>query len=248
MTLLELVDDILSSLDSDPVTSYTDTVEGEQVAQILKNTYYNIIDGKDWPQLYTMFQLTQTSVATPTHMTLGTTITDVKYIKYNVKSSTDTVDKFTEITYLPPQEFMALLDARPSDNTSVTQITDTSGIYLNIVNDQPPMYYTSFDESTIIFDAFDTDVETFLKTIKTQCYGRQEPAVTLSDGLYFNLPTDAFSLLLNEAKALAWAELKQIQNPKAEQYAGTHKRRMSQEAWKLKNGIRYPNLGRKGKK
>lgn len=248
MTLGEMVDDILSSLDSDPVTTYNDTVEGEQVALILRTTYYNLIDGKDWPQLYTMFQLTQSSSSTPTHMTLGTTITDVKYIKYNVKSSTDTVDKFIEIEYKTPQEFMAILDARPSDNTSVTQITDASGIYLNIVNDQPPMYYTSFDESTIIFDAFDNTVETFLKTIKTQCYGRQEPTVTLSDGMYFNLPTDAFSLLLNEAKAVAWAELKQVQNPKAEQHANSQRRRMSQEAWKLKNGIKYPNLGRKGKK
>jgi len=43
-------------------------------------------------------------------------------------------------------------------------------------------------------------------------------------------------------------KLKQTPDQKAEQYAITGRRKMSQEAWKLKSGINYPNYGRQGKK
>ena len=56
MTLLEMVTDILSDMESDPVTSYLDTPESQQVAQMLQTTYYNIIDGRDWPHLYNLLQ------------------------------------------------------------------------------------------------------------------------------------------------------------------------------------------------
>jgi hypothetical protein len=245
-TVGELVDDILSAMDSDPVTLYDDTEESRQVAQILETTYYNLIDGKDWPNLYTMFQLTQTSAATPCHMTIPTGIMDLQYVKYNVRTIDDVRDKYLEIKFLEPKDFMMMLDARDSSAANITQITST--IYYNFYNDRAPTFYTSLNETTAIFDAFDTDVETFLKTIKTQCYGKTYPTVTMADGFYFDLPPDAFSLLLAEAKATCFQELKQVANPKAEQHAVTQRRRMSQEAWKIRNGITYPNYGRRGHK
>lgn len=241
MTYLEIVQDIMSDMDSDEVSSLFDTVESTQVAQIVKTTYFNIIDGKDWPNLYQMFRLTETSASTPTHMTLSNTVMDLKYIKYNIRTSTDTRDRYQEITFLEPQKFMEIVDARDSAATNVTQVTDTSNIKINVYNDKAPVYFTSFNETVIIFDAFDSDVETYLTTAKNQCYGKVYPTVSLTDGFYFDLPMDSFSYLLNEAKSTAFITLKQQQNPKAEQHSNTQRRRMSQEAWKLRNGISYPD-------
>ena len=39
MTLLAMVQDILNDMDGDEVNSISDTVEAEQVAQIIKTTY-----------------------------------------------------------------------------------------------------------------------------------------------------------------------------------------------------------------
>lgn len=249
LTYLEMVQDILSDMDSDPVSSILDTVESTQVTQIIETTYYNIIDGRDWPQLYQPFRLTESSASTPTHMTLSNSVIDLKYIKYNVRSSTDTRDRYEEIIFMEPQEFMDMVDARDSSSTTtITQVTDASNIKINVFKDRRPTYFTSFDEDTIIFDAYDSDVETYLKTAKTQCYGKLYPSVSTIDAFYFDLPTDAFTMLLNEAKSTCFLTLKQQQNPKAEQHAITQRRRMSQEAWKIRNGITYPNYGRKGKK
>ena len=54
-----------------------------------------------------------------------------------------------------------------------------------------------------------------------------------------------FSYLLNEAKSTAFLTLKQMANQKAEQQSVSQRRRMSQESWKITNGITFGNYGRK---
>ena len=52
LTLLQMTQDIMSDMDSDDINSINDSVEALQVAQIIKTTYYNIIDGKNYAFLY----------------------------------------------------------------------------------------------------------------------------------------------------------------------------------------------------
>ena len=246
MTLIEIVQDILSDMDSDEVNSINDSVESLQVAQIVKSTYYNIIDGKDYPWLYELFQMnTSGTVSLPTHMRLPETVIDLKWIKYNTKKATDTKNKFTKIVYKTPEEFLNILDQRDSTDTKVDIITDTTGIKLNVYNERGPQYFTSFDDDYLVFDAFDSGVETNLQNSKTQCYGKKSVAFTLSDTFTPDLPVQMFTYLLNEAKSAAFLTLKQMPNPKVEQISVSQKRKMSQEAWKITNGIKYPNYGRK---
>jgi len=246
MTLIEIVQDILSDMDSDEVNSINDSVESLQVAQIVKSTYYNIIDGKDYPWLYELFQMnTSGTVSLPTHMRLPETVIDLKWIKYNTKKATDTKNKFTKIVYKTPEEFLNILDQRDSTDTKVDIITDTTGIKLNVYNERGPAYFTSFDDDYLVFDAFDSGVETNLQNSKTQCYGKKSVAFTLSDTFTPDLPVQMFTYLLNEAKSAAFLTLKQMPNPKVEQISVSQKRKMSQEAWKITNGIKYPNYGRK---
>lgn len=248
LTLLEMVQDILNDADSDPVDSYLDTTESQQVAQILKTTYFNIIDGRDWPHLFDLFQLTETSASTPTHLNIANTVVKVLWIKYDKRSATDTRSKYLEVCYKEPEEFLNLLNARVSDANNVDIITDPSGLPLNVYNDRAPQFYTSFNDDIIVCDSYDSAVETHLKTAKNQCYGKIYPTVTLSDGLYFDLPTEMYSYLLAEAKATAFGALKQAPNPKAEQWSVIQRRRMSWESYNINKTNTYPNFGRRSKK
>lgn len=248
MTLLELVTDILNDLDADPVDSYTDTTESQQVAQILKTTYFNIVDGRDWPHLFDLFQLTQTSTSTPTTLTIPNTINKIEWIKYDNARVTDTRTKYTEIRYRSPKDFMEMLNGRVSSATNVDTKTDASGLSLLLYNDRPPSYYTSFTDDSIVMDAYDSAVETFIKTTKNQCYGKKYPSVTLSDGVYFDLPTEMFSYLLAEAKSTAFIVLKQAPNPKADQISVIQRRRMSWESWNIDKKNKYPDFGRRSAK
>jgi hypothetical protein len=245
MTLLEMTQDILSDMDSDEVNSINDSVESLQVAQIIKTTYYNIIDGRDYDFLYELFQLESSGTSSrPTHMKLPENIIDLKYIKYNTRKSADTKDKYLKIDYLNPEDFMEVLDARDSSKSNVTVVTDTTGISLNIKNDKAPEYFTSFDDENLVFDSYDSVIDSTLQNSKTQCHGKRSVAFTLLDTFTPDLPVQMFSYLLAEAKSTAFVTLKQMPNAKAEQVSNSQKRRMSQDAWRLKNGIEYPNYGR----
>lgn len=246
MTLLEMVQDILSDMDSDEVNSINDSTESLQVAQIIKSTYYNIVDGKDYPFFKELFQLdTSGTVSRPTHMRLPETIIDLEWIKYDCKKSGETRNRYTKIEYKTPEEFLEIVDQRLSTATNIQVVTDATGIKLNIYKDKAPTYFTSFDDDYLVFDAFNNTVESNLQNSKTQCHGKRSVAFTLSDTFIPDIPVQMFSYLLNDAKSACFVTLKQMANPKVEQQAVSQKRRMSQEAWKIKNGISYPNYGRK---
>lgn len=244
-TLLEIVQDILNDLESDEVNSINDTVEALQIAQIVRSTYEALISGRDWPHLNELFQLDSGTVAKPTHMKLPETILNISWVKYNKRRVSDTKDKVLEVEYKTPEDFLTILEERDSSASNVTVVTDDSGISLNIVNNFPPSYYTTFDNEYLVFDSFDSALETNLQNSKTSCYGQRDPTFTVTDGFIPDLPVQMFPYLQNEAKSTAFLVLKQMPNQKAEQYSVTQRRRMSQEAWRVKNGITYPNYGRK---
>lgn len=246
MTLLEMTQNILSDMDSDEVNSISDSTEALQVAEVIKTTYYNIIDGRDYPWLKELFQMSASgTTARPTHMTLPENVIDLEWIKYNCIKSGETRNKFKTIKYKTPEEFLDLVNDRVSDNDNVTVISDSTGVELNILTDVAPTYFTSFDDETLVFDSYDSTVESTLIASKTQCYGKRSVVFTMTDSFIPDMPVQMFSYLLSEAKSVAFITLKQMPNSKAEQASISQKRRLSQEAWRIKNGITYVNFGRK---
>ena len=235
MTLLEMVQDILSDMDSDEVNSISDTQEATQIAQIVKSTFYNIIDGKDFPHFYEMFQLETVGTSKPNYLKIPDNIENVSWVKYNTKEKVADKNRYVKIKYLTPEEFVNHVDQRDSTDSKIQVITEFSGVPLNIFKDRPPEYFTSFDEEYIVFDNYDLAIENHKRGV----------SFTINDSFTPDLPVQMFSYLLNEAKSTAFLTLKQMANPKAEAQSVSQKRRMSQEAWKLKNGITYPHYGRK---
>lgn len=63
-----------------------------------------------------------------------------------------------------------------------------------------------------------------------------------------DLPSEAFSALIEESKSTAFLTLKQMANEKAEQKARRQQRWLSQKSWQAKGGVRYENYGRLSKK
>lgn len=245
-TLLDMTQDILSDMNSDEVNSISDTIESMQVAQILKSTYFNIIDGRDWPHLYQMFQLTPSGDNTkPTHMSLPENIIDVSWVKYDCKEFGATKDLVRKMIYKTPEDFLAILELRNSSEANIDEVVDVSGISLNIHNDRAPTYYTSFDNEYVIFDAYDIAIDTTLQNSKTSCYGKVYPTWTMSDTFIPDLPIQSFSYLLNEAKSTCFLVIKETANQKAEQHSITQRRRQSQDAWRVADGITFPNYGRR---
>ena len=250
-SLLDLTQDILSDGSGDYVNSIDDTEESEQIARIIRTAYWDIIEENHskFPNLKALVQLdSASSLAKPTHMQLNADVYTVHFLRYNVRKLTDTKEVYKEIEYRVPSEFLDILNSRDSAATNVQIVADDSGAELLIKNDKAPEYYTSFDDTTFVFDSWDEEVENTLQTSKTQMYVSQIPVWVHEDAHIPDLPPQAFSLLLSESKSVYWNAIKQLPNQKEEQKASRQRRTLQQHKHQIKKAVTPKRFGRRAKK
>ena len=216
-TLLELTQNILSRLDSDEVDSINDTVEAMQVARVIRNTYFNILTRANLPEHKKLIQLTASGDNTkPVLMTRPSNVSSIEWIKYNVRTATDLTDRYDYVTPVSLSQFLEMQDALSTTDTSVSTMVVNS-ITFAFKNNVRPCFCTFVEDVNIIFDSYDNGVDTTLQTSKTKCSAFTLPTFALIDATIPDLDDIQFPLLLSEATAVAFVDLKQMPNPKAEQ-------------------------------
>jgi hypothetical protein len=225
LTLLDMTQNILSAMDSDPVDSIDETVEAVQVEDLIKEAFFDIISQRDWPFLFQLVQLTGLGdTSNPTKMQMGGTWNKVKWIKYNKK----------EIEYLTPEDFKNVIDNRVVQ----ANVVDANGYVINA----DPQYWTSYDDVNVHFDGYNSTVESTLVGAKTSVYATVAASWTHSDNFVPSIPEKFFPTLLAEAKSQAFVNLKQQANNREERKAQRGKNTMRNEAWRNENGeVKYNN-------
>lgn len=247
-TLLDLTQSILNDMNGDEVNSISDTLESQQVAQVIRDTYDEIISSRTWPHLNQLISLTPQGSARPTHMDLAESWVYIDIIKYNTRDADATRDTYDGLTYMTPAQFLDHVNARNSSASDVTTVSDPSGVDLFILNDARPLFWTSFDDEVLVFDAYDTGVDTNLQESKFQCWGNVEPTWTHLDAFTPDLPAKAFAYLLAEAKSVAFNALMQAGNQKAEQQSRRQRVWLARDKWRSNGGMQFPDYGRKTSK
>ena len=250
LTLLEMVQDILSDIDSDEVNSINDTPDALQIAGVVKSSYFAILDSKDsWPHLRTLMALDASGdTAKPTHMKLPDNVKALETVKYNKVKTGETQTKFRDITYLEPEEFLDKVNVYNTDATNVTLVTDFSGVSVPVKTDQGPEYWTSFDDEWLVFNSYDSAVDSTLQSSKTQCMAYRQPAWTVDDSFTPDLPDEAFSYLLAESKKIAFSRYKQVAEGTSVEQATRGRRAMSRKSWRAAGGFSQPNYGGQSRK
>ncbi|AYP28020.1 tubular protein A [Lentibacter phage vB_LenP_ICBM1] len=246
MTLLEMVQNILSDMDSEEINSISDSNEAEQIAQVVKNTYFNMIATRFIPEHSQTIKLTSfSSSARPTHFSFPTRVKNIEFLDYNVSKSVGGVE-YRRLKYLSPDEFFGLSDGRDSLSSSVKQVADVgSDSILLIRNDTMPMYYTSFDDDTVVLDSYDASVDATLTSAKTRAYGVKYPTFdAFSDTFVPDIDDTMFPFLLAEAKSTAMSLFKSGSDPKIEQAARRQKVYVQNDMHKVNTGRPKNNYGR----
>lgn len=331
-TLLDLTQQILSSMNSDEVNSISDTAESMQVANIIKQTYYNMLARFDLPEHNQLFNLVGPDDETmPVLMFRPPGVSRIQWITYNNTNPADGT-QFTEqfgaysqhdvntdlqnnaggwftnstttrtlntgtatftvaagqtipssttayaivnaqnymygtvisysgttltlnITHVvgtgtysswtlsqsfsiaagPGYQPVQMLSNREflemTNNFNVTESNVQSFVLtvdssytglpgkftINYRNDKTPQYCTIIGNFYIIFDSFDNSQDSTLQSAKTECFGWVLPSWQMTDGFIPNLDDQQFGILLNDSKALAFLELKNMSHAKAEQ-------------------------------
>lgn len=248
MTLLEIVQDILSDIDGDEVNSIDDTVESGQVAQIVKSTYMSIMSNRDWPHMRQLIQVTPSgSSSLPTIMYLQDEITKVATVNYDMAKAADGSRRMIrEVKYLQPDDFLRRCNTRNNTVANCIDMQDpVSGVLFTIRNDTGPTFFTSFDDKTLVFDSYDAGVDDTLQQHKVQVYAYTVPSWTHTDTAIPNLPDNAFAFLLEEAKSRAALRLRQEADNKAEQESERQRRWLARNDKRVARGIKFPNYGRR---
>ena len=223
LSLLDMTQNILSALDSDPVSSIDETVEAVQVAELVKEAYFELLSQRDWPFLFQLAPLQALGdTSNPTKMKIPDTWNKVKWVKYNKK----------EVTWVDPQTFNDII----SNRVVQTGVINANGYVIN----QDPQYWTSYDDQFLIFDGYNSSVDTTLQASKSSAYGTQQASWTHTDNFIPAIPEKFFPTLLAEAKSQAFVNLKQQSNAREERKATRGRMAMRNDSWKNENGeVKY---------
>lgn len=217
MTLLDMTQNILSAMGSDEVNHYSDTAESRQVAEVIRTAYFNIIARSQLPEHKTLFSLTPSNdSASPVLMYKPENVAKIEWIKYDTRDDGDvTKPEYNYVTILPIAQYLDMVHQFSADDTSV-DVMSLNNYAFFYKNDKAPTFCTIISDNFIVFDSFISTIENTLQDTKSLCYGITVPTFTLSDTFIPNLDDLQFPLLLNEAKSLAFLELKQTVHESAE--------------------------------
>lgn len=222
-TLLEVVQDVLVSIDGEEVNSISDTIEASSVAEIVKACYDAIIATTELRETKKPFTLTALGPTKPIMLERPANIISIQWIKYDTREDGDPYPSWTDMKYLDLESFLNLTLGLPGEtDTSIESFTyniDGSNISFYYKNDKHPEFYTTIDDTFILFDSYNSEIETNLQESKTMCFGQVDTLFEKIDG--FIIPFDKKSLvqLVEESKARSSIELRQTQNPAAEKVA-----------------------------
>jgi hypothetical protein len=244
-TLLEMVQEILSSMDSDEVNSISDTPEAMQVALVIRRAYLDLASRLNLSEHFDFFQLTASGDNTlPIVMYRPADVDQLVWLKYDKRLAGSDPVSFKDVRYQAPATFfdrMFMMNTNDSNVSSTDFTIDGDDFKLLYQTDRHPNYWTSIDDYTLIFDAHKSSLDTTLQKSKTHCYGLKNTSFTLSDAFTPSLDSQQFSLLVNEAKALAWAELKQATHARAERQSRTQLIRTQRNKRALPSGHVLPD-------
>jgi hypothetical protein len=147
-------------------------------------------------------------------------------IEDNADDSSPPSPAYKEVKIIPVKDLIEMTNAFNISESFVGEFTFTDFLdsselpdtftHFRYRNDKQPEYCTVIQNYYFIFDSYDINQDDTLQGNKTLVSGFVTPSFTLSDDFVPDLDDWAFPLLLNEAKATAFYELKQAIHPQAE--------------------------------
>lgn len=237
-TLLQIVQEIMNDMDSDSVNSISDSVEAEQIASVVESVYYNTIAPRHIPEHQELIKLTAASDNSyPTHFQYGDNVKEVEIVWYQNSDG-----EYREVYWKDPLEFLYLTDR---DNENYDAVLDkNAGTTLRIANDVHPTFYTSFDDNWVIFNSYESSVESSLQQSKVRAWGTVYPVFSQTDNYVPDLDSTLFPYLIAESKSTAMSLFKGGPDPKIEQAARRQKSYIQNDMYKTKRGNKWSNYGR----
>lgn len=191
LTLLELVQDMLVASDSENVSSVGETEDAGMCVNIANREFEKLISKFRWKHTRKFSKLEVTTISN--EMTLGTG--DIAIDPNSVYYSDE------RVYWMEPDRFLAFTIGRLTSESNITESNN-----LKVYTDRSPQYFTSFNDSTLVFDAYSASG---LIKANTDVIVYTHPTSRLSgDSEYFSIPAQAFPALAQRCISKAILEIK----------------------------------------
>ena len=194
LTLLSVVNSYMDSTDGFRVSSIDDTIESQQVSSIAEKVFNDLVnDVFDNGLTENLVQLESLADSDrPNYLRLPDTamrINDSK-VMYNVTSGEagSSTLNYTEIEYMRPDDFLDYIGRKSTNETNTQIVIDFSGYQMVIKNNKAPEYYTDFDDEHLVFDSFDSDVDSVLQASKSGILTSVQRTFTQTDTYVIDFP------------------------------------------------------------
>ncbi len=243
-TLLEVVQSYLSATSGFKVDDIDDTVESEEVTDIARDVYNELIDDiPDWQFRTQVMQLEGLGdTSRPNYMKIPDNVVSIldSLIYYNkVQSTSSYTLRYDKIDYVSNQEFLAQVNGVQDNVANTTTVTDDSGVQFNIFTNRSPIICTSFDGELLVFDSYDSAVDTTLQASKSQVVGATTSTFTRENTWEIDLPENMQVTYLHMVKSAASQYLRQEDLPRDSRKA---------RAGIIKNRLKQKRIGSKAQR
>jgi hypothetical protein len=232
MTLLEIVQNIASALETDEINSITDTTESLQIAEVVKETFLDLFTNTDIPEHMGLVRLDSVSdLASPNYLKIPDDVNKISWLRYKDYRG----QNYRLLRYANPRDFIEMALLWPLDEidpTIVDTVDPVSGVVYKIRSDSPPLTYTIFNDQYIAFDAFDSVYEATVQGDNCVSFGSFNFEFEMEDDFVPPIDANLFPLLLSEAKSVCFINLKQVSSAKEEQRSRRQKRKFQREKFK----------------
>lgn len=247
MTNLEVVQSTLLSMDSDDVNAVDGTEESLQVLTILRETYFELMSQGDWPHLeQTCTLLSVGDSESPTSLRVPDSVDTIGTIRYELPATAQAERAYPVVVFKSPQDFMDNSYSLKLSDTSVIEV-DINGVKVFVRNDRHPTFWTSFDDETVIFDAYDNTIESTVQGNKTSLICRVIPTFEDTNTFIPDMPAKMFPLYLAEVKRASHLYLKQQDSKIDAKRALRGFNKMRHDSWRTNDGKQRPRFGRSGR-
>lgn len=221
-SILQLVQELGEGIGSDEIDSLDETIEATEIATILEQTVTEVISRKRWEFIKDRVrQLDAIDGASTQLNTLNipSDVTRVNCLRYKDTNNTD-VTTFIDVMYMQPCEFIEFVQSRNSADDNITAIANSDGVLINVLTDNAPTRWTSFDEEVITFDAYDSTVSTGNLAADSVIIADIVPVIDYTDPTAtLKVPERMETLIFNEALSTCNYRLRQTRDPRADRIA-----------------------------
>jgi hypothetical protein len=192
LTLLEIVQDMLTATDSENVSTVGETEDAGMCVNIANREFERLISKFRWRHTRTFGKLvTRTNLH---EMNIPTTA--IAIVPNTLYYEGD------RVYWMDADSFLSYTLPRLATESNIVETGD-----IKVYTDRNPQYYTSFNDEVLVFDAYPT--ASGLVAADTDCILYNAPTSRLtSDGDFFDLPPQAFPALVLRCITKAIAEIK----------------------------------------